>query len=97
MPQFCRKGGNLVSGLHILQDWPRRNSAAVIYQDDEFVAFRDINAQAPVHALVIPRAHTPSIMDANSFRSPQAARWQLFKGLPNRKTCIIPDSANVQE
>ena len=39
--------------------------AAIIYQDDEFVAFRDINAQAPVHALVIPRAHTPSIMDAN--------------------------------
>ena len=35
----------------------------VIYQDDEFVAFRDNNAQAPVHVLVIPRAHLPTLMD----------------------------------
>jgi histidine triad (HIT) family protein len=31
--------------------------ADVVLQTDEVVAFRDINAQAPTHVLVIPRAH----------------------------------------
>ena len=35
--------------------------AQLIYQDAHAVAFRDINPQAPVHVLVIPRAHIPSI------------------------------------
>ncbi len=29
----------------------------IVYQDDEIVAFNDINPQAPVHVLVIPRKH----------------------------------------
>lgn len=28
-----------------------------IYEDDEFIAFRDINPAAPTHILVIPRNH----------------------------------------
>ena len=31
--------------------------AEVILRTDDFVAFRDINPQAPVHVLVIPTAH----------------------------------------
>lgn len=31
--------------------------ADVVYEDDDVVAFRDINPQAPVHVLVIPRKH----------------------------------------
>lgn len=31
--------------------------ADVVHADDDIVAFRDINAQAPVHVLVIPRRH----------------------------------------
>ncbi|HJR08732.1 MAG TPA: histidine triad nucleotide-binding protein [Pyrinomonadaceae bacterium] len=38
--------------------------ADVIYQDDRALAFRDINPQAPVHALVIPREHLDSLDDA---------------------------------
>lgn len=34
-----------------------------IYETDEFVAFPDANPQAPVHTLVIPRAHYETIMD----------------------------------
>ena len=30
-----------------------------VYEDDRVVAFRDINPQAPVHCLVIPRKHIP--------------------------------------
>jgi len=35
-----------------------------IYEDEHAVAFRDINPQSPVHALVIPRAHVESLSDA---------------------------------
>lgn len=40
-------------------------SADIIYRDDRTVAFRDINPQAPVHALVIPREHLDSLDDAS--------------------------------
>lgn len=32
-----------------------------VYQDEELVAFRDINPQAPIHILIIPRRHIPQI------------------------------------
>lgn len=34
--------------------------ATLVAETDECVAFRDINPQAPVHILVIPRDHVPS-------------------------------------
>jgi len=35
--------------------------ANVIHQDEDVIAFRDISPQAPVHVLVIPREHIPSL------------------------------------
>jgi histidine triad (HIT) family protein len=34
-----------------------------LYEDDEFIAFRDANAQAPVHVLLIPKQHFPTVME----------------------------------
>ncbi|MCL2589092.1 MAG: histidine triad nucleotide-binding protein [Oscillospiraceae bacterium] len=34
-----------------------------IYEDDAVLAFRDIAPQAPVHILVIPKAHVASAME----------------------------------
>jgi histidine triad (HIT) family protein len=38
--------------------------ADVVYDDAQALAFRDINPQAPVHVLVIPREHIESLDDA---------------------------------
>ncbi len=35
-----------------------------VQQNDKFYAFRDINPQAPVHVLAIPREHLPTLNDA---------------------------------
>ena len=35
--------------------------ADILYQDDEVIAFRDINPLAPTHLLIIPRKHIPSL------------------------------------
>src|SRR5688572_18593569 len=38
--------------------------AKVIAETKECVAFRDLNPQAPLHVLVIPREHVPSLNQA---------------------------------
>jgi len=35
----------------------------IVYEDDQCVAFRDINPQAPTHILVIPREHVTGIAE----------------------------------
>lgn len=35
----------------------------IVYEDERVVAFRDIQPQSPVHVLVIPRRHIPTLAD----------------------------------
>lgn len=35
----------------------------IIYEDDKVVAFNDINPQAPIHVLIVPRIHIDTIND----------------------------------
>jgi len=42
----------------------REIPADIVYEDDVCLAFRDINPQAPVHILVIPKKPIPKIADA---------------------------------
>jgi histidine triad (HIT) family protein len=35
--------------------------ASIVYEDDHVLAFNDINPQAPLHALVIPKRHIESL------------------------------------
>jgi histidine triad (HIT) family protein len=37
--------------------------ADIIYTDEEVIAFRDINPQAPVHVLIIPGEHIATLAD----------------------------------
>jgi histidine triad (HIT) family protein len=37
--------------------------AAVIHEDAEFLAFRDIHPRAPVHAVVVTKQHYPTLLD----------------------------------
>lgn len=38
--------------------------STVVYQDSDFVAFRDIKPVTPIHILVVPRQHIPSLNEA---------------------------------
>ncbi|OCQ93729.1 zinc-binding protein [Limnothrix sp. PR1529] len=44
-------GGDTIFGKIIRREIP----AAIVYEDDLALAFRDVNPQAPVHLLVIPK------------------------------------------
>jgi histidine triad (HIT) family protein len=37
--------------------------AKKVYEDDQVIAFEDINPQAPMHVLVVPRTHVPTLND----------------------------------
>ena len=39
--------------------------ADIVYDDDQVIAFRDINPQAPVHILIIPRREIPTVNDVD--------------------------------
>ncbi len=37
-------------------------ASSIVYEDENVVAFNDINPQAPVHILVVPRKHIPTLL-----------------------------------
>ena len=49
-----------------------------LFEDDEFLAFSDINPQAPVHFLVIPKKHIKNIMELEAVDAAMLGRL-LFK------------------
>jgi histidine triad (HIT) family protein len=38
----------------------------IVYEDEDVLAFNDVNPQAPVHILIIPKKHIPTINDAGA-------------------------------
>ena len=41
----------------------RQIPAKIVYEDERLLAFEDINPQAPLHVLVIPKLHVASLND----------------------------------
>jgi histidine triad (HIT) family protein len=42
----------------------REIPADIIYEDEQCLAFRDVNPQAPTHVLLIPKKEIPRLVDA---------------------------------
>lgn len=42
----------------------REMDADIVYEDEQCLAFRDINPQAPIHILLIPKKPIPRLADA---------------------------------
>jgi histidine triad (HIT) family protein len=56
-----------------------------VYEDDELVAFEDINPQAPTHVLVIPRRHVATLNDLTDSDA------NLIGGMVRRAAAIAAD------
>ncbi len=39
----------------------KKQTADIVYEDEKFMAFKDINPSAPVHILLMPKKHISSI------------------------------------
>ncbi len=53
-------------------------SSSLIYEDENVVAFNDLNPQAPVHFLVIPKKHYSSLNEIDS----KEVFAQIFSVIP---------------
>lgn len=51
-----------------------------VYEDDKMLAFKDINPQAPVHIVMIPKQHISSANDINEENCDIIAH--IFKTIP---------------
>jgi len=40
--------------------------SSIVYEDEELLAFKDINPAAPVHLLVIPKQHVATLSDCDA-------------------------------
>ena len=43
----------------------RELPADIVYEDDQCMAFRDINPKAPTHVLLVPKREIPRLVDAS--------------------------------
>ena len=65
-----------------------------VYEDDMCYSFYDINPQAPVHVLVVPKAHIPSTDAINADNSKYVSH--IFEVIPTiAKTQGLEDGYRV--
>ena len=62
--------------------------ADIVHQDDEFMAFRDIRPQAPIHVVIIPRSHIASITELTNEQQGLIGRLILLAGELSEKEGI---------
>ena len=68
--------------------------SAKVYENEYVYAFRDINPQAPVHVLVIPRTHIASVDEASSENASILA--EVLKAIPEvAKICGLTKGYRV--
>jgi len=51
--------------------------AKIIHEDEDFIAFHDINAQAPIHVLIVPRKCIPRLAEAGTAHADLLGRMLL--------------------
>jgi histidine triad (HIT) family protein len=69
--------------------------AEVIFEDDDFVAFRDTRALAPVHVLVIPREHVASLDEAGALSDEVSSRALEFIAATARSAGVAQSGYRV--
>jgi len=67
----------------------------VVYRDEQLVAFRDINPQAPVHILVVPVAHVTYLSEFTDEQASLLGRMVLVANQLARREGIVEKGYRV--
>ena len=51
-----------------------------VYEDDEVLAFHDIQPVAPVHFMLVPKKHVPSLYEVTAEDAPTLGRIMMLAG-----------------
>ena len=75
--------------------------AEILYQDERVTAFQDIHPAAPIHILVVPNKHIPSINEASEEDAALLGHMQLIaqkiakeQGIASRGYRLITNVGN---
>lgn len=49
-----------------------------VYEDDDLIVFHDINPAAPVHLLIVPKQHIPSLSDCDESHADLLGKMMLL-------------------
>jgi len=49
-----------------------------VYEDDDLIAFHDINPAAPIHFLIVPKQHIPTLSDCNESHAALLSKMMLL-------------------
>lgn len=49
-----------------------------VYEDDDLIAFHDINPAAPVHVLIVPKQHIPTLSDCDESHATLLSKMMLL-------------------
>lgn len=49
-----------------------------VYEDDDLIAFHDINPAAPVHFLMVPKQHIPTVAECNESHAALLSKMLLL-------------------
>lgn len=52
----------------------REIPADIVFEDDEIIAFKDINPHAPIHFLIVPKKAIPTLNDLSEEDAPLVGR-----------------------
>ncbi len=63
----------------------------IVYRDEQVVAFRDLNPQAPTHILIIPIPHIENLADASGEQAQLLGRCNLVAAQIAYKEGIAED------
>ena len=68
-----------------------------LHEDEDVLAFHDVRPQAPVHFLIIPKAHVPTLYDARHGAAPALGKMLALAGRARaqggrRRTASAPSS-----
>jgi histidine triad (HIT) family protein len=69
--------------------------ASIVRESEDLVAFRDINPQAPVHLLLIPKRHIANLDDLKPEDAPIVAKLMLAAAELARREGIASDGYRV--
>ena len=57
------KGGGKMTDCIFCRIASKELASTAVYEDDSVIAFKDLEPQAPIHLLIIPKKHIKSILD----------------------------------
>ena len=73
----------------------REIPADIVWEDDDVLAFRDVNPQAPVHVLIVPKRLVPRLVEATPADEALLGKLLLAAGAVAEKLDLVESGYRV--